>query len=48
MGATGLEVFDQTLQKTNIWLKQIMEDLGLIASVPITPCARSCTVCATA
>jgi uncharacterized protein (DUF2267 family) len=28
MSATGLEVFDQTLQKTNIWLKEIMEDLG--------------------
>jgi uncharacterized protein (DUF2267 family) len=28
MSATGLEVFDQTLQNTNIWLKEIMEDLG--------------------
>ena len=28
MSATGLEVFDQTLQKTNIWLKEIMERLG--------------------
>jgi uncharacterized protein (DUF2267 family) len=28
MSATGLDVFDQTLQKTNIWLKEIMEDLG--------------------
>jgi uncharacterized protein (DUF2267 family) len=28
MSATGLEVFDQTLQKTNIWLKEIMDDLG--------------------
>lgn len=28
MSATGLEVFDQTLQKTNIWLKEIMEHLG--------------------
>jgi len=28
MSATGLEVFDQTLQKTNIWLKDIMEELG--------------------
>ena len=28
MSATGLEVFDQTLQKTNLWLKAIMEDLG--------------------
>ena len=28
MSATGLEVFDQTLQKTNIWLKEITDDLG--------------------
>jgi uncharacterized protein (DUF2267 family) len=28
MSATGLEVFDQTLQKSNIWLKEIMDDLG--------------------
>jgi uncharacterized protein (DUF2267 family) len=28
MSATGLEVFDETLQKTNIWLKEIMEVLG--------------------
>jgi uncharacterized protein (DUF2267 family) len=28
MSATGLDVFDRTLQETNIWLKEIMEDLG--------------------
>lgn len=28
MSATGLEVFDDTIQKTNIWLKDIMESLG--------------------
>jgi uncharacterized protein (DUF2267 family) len=28
MSATGLEVFDETLQKTNTWLKEIMEALG--------------------
>jgi uncharacterized protein (DUF2267 family) len=28
MTTTGLEVFDQTLQKTNIWLKEIMEQVG--------------------
>jgi uncharacterized protein (DUF2267 family) len=28
MSATGLEVFDDTLQKTNIWLKDIMHELG--------------------
>jgi uncharacterized protein (DUF2267 family) len=28
MSATGLNVFDKTLQTTNIWLKEIMETLG--------------------
>lgn len=28
MSATGLDVFDKTLQLTNSWLKRIMEDLG--------------------
>lgn len=28
MSATGLEVFDRTLQTTNIWLHDIMDDLG--------------------
>jgi uncharacterized protein (DUF2267 family) len=28
MSTTGLEVFDQTLQKTNIWLKEIMAQIG--------------------
>jgi uncharacterized protein (DUF2267 family) len=28
MSATGLEVFDTTLQKTNSWLKDLMEELG--------------------
>lgn len=28
MSATGLEVFDETLQQTNIWLKEVMEKLG--------------------
>lgn len=28
MSATGLEVFDKTLQTTNIWLHEIMEALG--------------------
>lgn len=28
MSATGLEVFDKTLQTTNIWLKEIMSELG--------------------
>ncbi len=28
MSATGLEVFDKTLQETNIWLKELMDELG--------------------
>lgn len=28
MSATGLDVFDKTLQTTNIWLKEIMEVIG--------------------
>ena len=28
MSATGLEVFDKTLQTTNIWLDEIMREIG--------------------
>lgn len=28
MAATGLEVFDRTLQTTNIWLDEVMERIG--------------------
>lgn len=28
MSATRLEVFDETVQQTNIWLKEVMEQLG--------------------
>ena len=28
MAATGLDVFDKTLQTTNIWLDEIMEVIG--------------------
>ena len=28
MPATGLEIFDKTLQTTNIWLDEIMEEIG--------------------
>jgi uncharacterized protein (DUF2267 family) len=28
MSMTGLEVFDSTVQKTNIWIKDVMEALG--------------------
>ncbi|TGQ42044.1 DUF2267 domain-containing protein [Mesorhizobium sp. M00.F.Ca.ET.216.01.1.1] len=28
MSATGLDVFDKTLQSTNIWLDEIMDEMG--------------------
>ncbi|HZQ47247.1 MAG TPA: DUF2267 domain-containing protein [Verrucomicrobiae bacterium] len=28
MSATGLSVFDTTVQKSNLWLKELMEELG--------------------
>ena len=28
MSATGLDVFDKTLQTTNIWLDEVMADIG--------------------
>lgn len=28
MSANGLDVFDKTLQTTNVWLNEIMEDIG--------------------
>ncbi|MGV6874179.1 DUF2267 domain-containing protein [Pseudochelatococcus sp. B33] len=28
MSATGLDVFDKTIQTTNIWLNEIMEEMG--------------------
>jgi uncharacterized protein (DUF2267 family) len=28
MSTTGLEVFDETVQQTNIWLKEVMDALG--------------------
>jgi uncharacterized protein (DUF2267 family) len=28
MSMTGLEVFDETVQQTNIWLKEVMDELG--------------------
>jgi uncharacterized protein (DUF2267 family) len=28
MSSTGLEVFDETIQKTNLWLKEIAEAVG--------------------
>ena len=41
------EVFETTLQKTNIWLKEISDLLHWDDhQKPITACARSCTPCA--
>jgi uncharacterized protein (DUF2267 family) len=28
MSMTGLDIFDNTIQKTNLWLKDMMEELG--------------------
>ena len=28
MASSGLAVFDTTLQKTNAWLKEVMDELG--------------------
>lgn len=40
MSATGLDVFDRTLQTTNIWLDEIME--VRIGGLHGTYWARSC------
>jgi hypothetical protein len=40
MSATGLEVFDKSIQRANIWLDEIMEDVGRIGSSPGTFWAR--------
>jgi len=29
MSATGLDVFDRIIQKTNLWLQSLEEELGL-------------------
>jgi len=47
MSATGLEVFDTTVQKTNVWLKDLLEVMGGVGARLIRPCARSYTLCAT-
>ena len=33
MSATGLDVFDRTLQITHIWLNELMEDISDLAAV---------------
>lgn len=47
MSSTGLEVFDNTLQSTHIWLDEIMAELGWIGSMPTTPCVPCCMPCGT-
>ena len=47
MSSTGLDVFDETLHKTNAWLKEIGETL-LVVAMPIRHCARCCLAYATA
>jgi hypothetical protein len=41
MSSTGLEVFDETLHKTNAWLKEIAQVLGP-DTARIRRCARCC------
>jgi hypothetical protein len=48
MSLTGLEVFDETLHKTNTWLKEIEQALGSNGAVRIRRCALYCTACAIA
>jgi len=48
MSATGLDVFDKTLQTTNIWLDEIMAKLGRTDRWRGMCWAPSCTRCAIA
>jgi hypothetical protein len=47
MSATGLEVFDTTVQKTNAWLKDLLEVTGGDRRKAYRVCERSYTRCAT-
>jgi hypothetical protein len=42
MSSTGLEVFDETLHKTNTWLKEIAQVLGPDRHRAYPRCARCC------
>lgn len=42
MSATGLEVFDTTLQKTNKWLDEIMEEMGIKTRQQAYDALRGC------
>jgi hypothetical protein len=46
MSATGLDVFDKTIQTANIWLDEIMAEVGPTASSPGTRCLWCCERCA--
>lgn len=48
MSGTGLEVFDKTIQTTNVWLKEMARISGLTATAAITCCALFSSPCATA
>ena len=48
MSATGLDVFDKTLQTTHTWLDEIMNDLGPDRQVGGMRSARCCARCAIA
>jgi hypothetical protein len=47
MSATGLDVFDKTLQTTNIWLDQIWRQSGRIANWLGVCWERCCGACET-
>jgi len=46
MSATGLEVFDTTVQKTNVWLKDLMEVMGRRSAQGLSGPARQWTAAA--
>jgi hypothetical protein len=48
MNATGLDVFESTLNKTHIWLNDLMVELGGRTGIrPTWRCASRCRRCAT-
>jgi hypothetical protein len=46
MSATGPDVFDKTIQTTNVWLSEIMQEIGPIGGARCTPCAPCFMRCA--
>ena len=41
MSATGLDVFDKTLQTTHIWLDELMAEIGFVAWHVLGPVLRA-------